>query len=77
MGGAGRRRRGERVVTREKEHRGEKSKGGQEHCDREKTNHLERGGGRDQLCGVRDEERDKNRKQKQEKTENLEHRKGK
>ena len=32
-----------------------KIKRGQEHCDRERTNHLERGGGRDQLYGVRDE----------------------
>ena len=52
----------------------EKIKRGQEHCDSERTKHLQRGGGRDQLCGVRDEKRGKigNRQ-----TENLEHREGK
>lgn len=31
---------------------GEKIKKGRKRCDREKTNHLQRGGGRDQLYGV-------------------------
>lgn len=35
----------------------EKIKRGQEHCGRERTNHLKRGGGRIHLCGVRDEKK--------------------
>lgn len=42
----------------------EKIKRGQEHRDRERTNHLDRGGGRIHLCGVRDEKAGKNRKLK-------------
>lgn len=43
---------------------------GQEHCDREKTNHLERGGGRDQLCGVRNENGGENPEEKKQTGEN-------
>lgn len=54
-----------------------KIKRGQEHCDRERTNHLEGGGGRDQLYGVRDEKRGKNRKLKQDQMETLGGQRGK
>lgn len=63
--------RGQRGRGREEKERGEdgnikrrSQREDKEHCDREKTSHLERGGGRDQLCGVRNEKGGKIRKRK-------------